>query len=252
MTLAGEVGYGTDSLNSPWSWDGNTCFTGSIGAGAVFRATAGLGVEIDTIWKKSISGGFEYEYQYPPEEEMNQPGRHGFWYTLASLTKCTVPPAIQITTPGDGWIDYTGSNGFYIRGTVDANQVPVPERMTFNIYNGSQEVICPAQYYDQWDFENYVYDDIIDKSVTVPVDPVTGSFEAIVDFNGVPSKEQLEALAHIPVGETEIQTKTNIWKADGTAINFDAHTKILPESNLDECKERWGCGAIGRRDPCAR
>lgn len=257
-SLTGEVGYGADTLSSPWSWDGNACFTGSIGAGAVFRAAAELGIEIDTRWK-DISGAFQYEFQDPDEEKMNEPGRHGLlgqWYTFNGLTKCIGLPDIQITTPGDGWIDYTGSNGFYIRGTVDTNQIPVPERITLNIYNGRQEIICSAQYYDQWNFENYIYDDTVDKSVTATVDPVTGSFEAAVDFNSLQRKEQLEAVAHIPVGETEVQTKTSIWKADGTAIVFDTNTKILLESNLDECMERWGCtsGRAGRRvdDPCMR
>lgn len=165
---------------------------------------------------------------------------------------------VEITTPtpGDGLnIESTGS-GFYIRGSIAKDQIFPPERITFNLYNGIEYVECLAQYYDQWDY-SYLYDDTIDQSVTVDVDPATGSFETVVAFNGLHNMLKLEALAHVTVGGEDIQLKTNIWKADGTAMNFDISTKqVFEKYYFDQCIEKWNCSPprAGRRvtDPCWR
>ncbi len=80
--LQGQTSYGTNDLNSDWTWDGNRCRDAStVGVGAVFRAAAEFGVEIKTKWLKEVSGGFKYSAQLPTDEEMLQEGRHVLWWT---------------------------------------------------------------------------------------------------------------------------------------------------------------------------
>ena len=98
-TLTGVAGYGTDSLDSSWSWNGELCRSGSIGAGAVFRAVAGFGIAIETAWKdKSID--FNYGFQFPTDEEMDMPGWHGGWYTKLDEEICIVK-----SSTGRIWMD---------------------------------------------------------------------------------------------------------------------------------------------------
>ncbi len=93
MELLGDLSYGTDSLSSPWSWEGDACFTSNIGAGAVVRASARVGVEIETAWD-AVSGSFQYQYaiQIPTDKEMDSPGWHSTWYTVSGMDICTAPP----------------------------------------------------------------------------------------------------------------------------------------------------------------
>jgi hypothetical protein len=169
-----------------------------------------------------------------------------------SKVHVTSPPIDDLT---DYYIEidengYSHIRGFYVRGSIDKDQIFPPERITFNIYNGREQVICLAQYYDQWDI-SYIYDDIPDKSITVDVDPTTGSFEAVLDFNLLNRMEKLEAVAHVTVGGEDIELKTNIWKSDGTAINFDTHTKKILDSNMNECIQTW-CPPGRRGNTCWR
>jgi hypothetical protein len=62
MGMTGEASYGTDSLDSEWSWETNACFTTNIGAGAIGRLSANFGIQVDSVWK-NFSGGFEYSGQ---------------------------------------------------------------------------------------------------------------------------------------------------------------------------------------------
>ncbi len=87
MELTGDLSYGTDSLNSPWDWEGDACFRNSIGAGAIARASASLGVEIDTSWK-DVSLSMEYGIQIPTDEEMDEAGWHGAWFTVLGEDIC--------------------------------------------------------------------------------------------------------------------------------------------------------------------
>lgn len=98
-TLTGEAGYGTDSLDSPWTWDGGLCRSGSIGAGAVFRASAHLGIGIDTSWVDA-GGDLDYKFQLPTDEEMDMPGWHGAWYTKLDEEICVVK-----SSTGRIWMD---------------------------------------------------------------------------------------------------------------------------------------------------
>ncbi|MCI5217848.1 MAG: hypothetical protein D3914_01315 [Candidatus Electrothrix sp. LOE2] len=99
ITLTGEASYGTDSLDSPWSWDGKLCRSGSIGAGAVFSASAHLGIDIDTSWVDA-GGDLDYKFQFPTDEEMDMPGWHGGWYNVVGEEICTVTSAT-----GRVWMD---------------------------------------------------------------------------------------------------------------------------------------------------
>ncbi|RWX46956.1 hypothetical protein H206_00269 [Candidatus Electrothrix aarhusensis] len=159
---------------------------------------------------------------------------------------------IKVTTPGDGWIDHENNgHSFYIRGSIDKGQIFPPERLTFNIYNGKPQFTCLARWYDQWDL-SYIYSENPDESVTVDVDPVTGSFEAIVDFTFLNRMEKLEALSYVTVGGEEIELKTNLWKADGTAMSFDTYTMEPLETNIEQCFDTWCPGFPHGRTTCFR
>ncbi len=104
MKLEGEVAYGTESLNSPWSWDGNVSLEGSIGAGFIGRCSVNAGFEFDGVdpsW--TISSGYEYKKQIPTDDEMNTPGRHGLWYTRAGEKTCITKTVTSAT--GRVWMD---------------------------------------------------------------------------------------------------------------------------------------------------
>jgi len=102
--IEGNLSYGTSRFGDPWSWLGSACFTANYGAGAVFRAGARFGVKIDTAWKK-VSTDFAYEWQLPTDEEMDDPGWHGLWYTAGGVYECwpKLPPG-----SGSGSLNDTG------------------------------------------------------------------------------------------------------------------------------------------------
>jgi uncharacterized protein (TIGR02145 family) len=94
--LTGKLSYGTDSLDSSWRWEGEACFTNSIGAGAVARASAHLGIDIDTSWVDA-GGSFDYNFQIPTDEEMDMPGWHGAWYNVVGEEHCTISTVTSAT-----------------------------------------------------------------------------------------------------------------------------------------------------------
>ncbi len=99
--LTGTISYGTNNLGDPWEWDGNLCFSTSIGAGAVFAASMQVGVEVKTSWGK-IDGEFAYSGQWPSESEILLQGWHGIgnrtWYTAAPTNLCYPKPIINTVT----------------------------------------------------------------------------------------------------------------------------------------------------------
>ncbi len=104
MGITGEASYGTDSLNLPWDLKTDACFTTSIGAGAIARASANFGVKFDTKWKNiSKERGFEYGGQWPTDDEMNSPGWHYGWYNVVGEEICTIKTVTSAT--GRIWMD---------------------------------------------------------------------------------------------------------------------------------------------------
>ena len=97
MELTGEISYGTESLSSPWSWQGTACFSNSIGAGVIARAAARVGVEINTSWGDP-SFNMEYELQIPTDDEISEPGWHGLWYTASGYNICWPGPQVSLLT----------------------------------------------------------------------------------------------------------------------------------------------------------
>ena len=96
----GEASYGITGKDDSWGWDtdGELCMNSSLGAGLVLSASVGIGIELDTIWKKA-SLDYEYTNQIPSEEEIDLPGRHGLWYTFRGSEHClpvSVPTGVLV------------------------------------------------------------------------------------------------------------------------------------------------------------
>lgn len=102
MSFVGSGGYGTDNFNSSWSWNGNVCRKGDLGAGAVIRGSVGFGIKLDTAWK-AINNDVLYKFQLPTDIEMNQAGWHGAWYTKLGEDTCAVKTVTSLT--GRTWMD---------------------------------------------------------------------------------------------------------------------------------------------------
>ena len=99
------ISYGTTKLGDPWTWDGQACLQSSIGAGAIFSATANIGAEIDT-WMGKVDGNLTYGGIWPTDEERLIPGWHGIgnltWYTSNTSSNCfPAPVASKIITTQD-------------------------------------------------------------------------------------------------------------------------------------------------------
>ena len=104
FSAEGTVSYGTDSLDAPWSWQTNACFTRSVGAGAVFHGAVNFGINFDdSSWIKSDIDPLAYSFQIPKDEEMNLPGWHGAWYSATIQDTCGVPTVTSKT--GRIWMD---------------------------------------------------------------------------------------------------------------------------------------------------
>ncbi|CAK8723475.1 MAG: major paralogous domain-containing protein [Candidatus Electronema aureum] len=104
FSAKGTASYGTDSLDAPWSWQTDACFTRGIGAGAVFGGAVNFGINFDdSSWIKSDIDPLSYSFHIPKDEEMELPGWHGAWYYAKLTDTCDVP---TVTSPtGRVWMD---------------------------------------------------------------------------------------------------------------------------------------------------
>ncbi len=101
---SGNFGYCINNLGESGSWKGEKCFSGGLGAGLIARATANMGIEIDTSWK-DVSLNLEYSNQMPAEEDIDQEGRHGLWYYTSLFDTCapTPPSKLKLNDTGITW-----------------------------------------------------------------------------------------------------------------------------------------------------
>jgi hypothetical protein len=93
VDISGDFGYGTNNFSDPWSFEGQHCVLGRIGAGVVFTGAARLGVEIPTRWK-DINSNFEYSFEYPDITQRSQEGRNGLWFNRVGVDTCNNQPDI--------------------------------------------------------------------------------------------------------------------------------------------------------------
>ena len=84
------LSYGTYSLGFPWQWIGTGCFDTTLGAGAIVNASLSVGAQLDISWNRlnKLGGSFDYSLQIPTDEEMEEPGLHGLFYTLSTASFC--------------------------------------------------------------------------------------------------------------------------------------------------------------------
>ncbi|MCI5157130.1 MAG: DUF1566 domain-containing protein [Candidatus Electrothrix sp. AUS1_2] len=113
-----ETGYCIDSVGESGEWKGEMCFSGGLGAGLVARATAKVGVAIDTSWKKA-SLDLEYSNQIPAEEDIDKEGRHGLWYYTSLFDTCL--PTLKLNDTG---ITYSGNYDEYNNTACIASNTP--------------------------------------------------------------------------------------------------------------------------------
>ena len=89
-----EISYGTESFDSPWSWQGEVCFVGNLGVGAIARAAIDVGVSLEVGDRITTSGGYSYEAQFPTEADMLLPGVNGTWYNFPQRSYCFPGPEV--------------------------------------------------------------------------------------------------------------------------------------------------------------
>jgi peptidyl-prolyl cis-trans isomerase B (cyclophilin B) len=156
LITTSPLSYGTQNLGDPWQWTGSACLETKLGAGPILSARIALGYELDApFMKKSLDGSFAYTGQWPSEEEILIPGRHGIfdgWITDFAKVVCF--PATtngSQDTDGDGLTDLeeynlgtnpnkpdTDGDGFSDKQEVDADTDPLNSAST-----PSEVITCP-------------------------------------------------------------------------------------------------------------
>lgn len=103
----GNLSYGTDKIEDKWSWQGVGCFTYNVGAGLVLHAATAFGIKIDTKWDRfDVDSSFAYGFQLPTDDEMDESGWHGLWYSYADTYCETTGTGFgTATSAGQVWMD---------------------------------------------------------------------------------------------------------------------------------------------------
>lgn len=100
-SVSGNLTHFADNLAGPYDWEGNSCFSTKLGAGAIFGAGVNVGVEVKTGWGK-VGGEFSYAGQWPSEDDMLKQGWSGIgnatWFTAAAGSSCFPKPVVNSLT----------------------------------------------------------------------------------------------------------------------------------------------------------
>ncbi|XOF33585.1 MAG: hypothetical protein ACL93V_16560 [Candidatus Electrothrix sp. YB6] len=192
IQVTGNIGYGTDTLDSLWSWNGNACFRSTIGAGAILRGAVKFGFEIDATSWLTISDEYEYRTQIPKEEDMSKSGWHGAWYTVVGEDICTANPAItQTPMSGPPGTTFTQSGIGFTPESTGVMYIRKPDGTEYD------PVLCPM---DEWG--NFSTDYI------APSDKAPGNYTwRVIDGpTGVSSNEVTYIIEGTEVDPTIAQT----------------------------------------------